>query len=76
MAVEMAIRLPAYEPGPRPTINLSGAPNFLEMNSRFSKNDAEFLRSFGHSRTKSTPPSSQATPPRAVEISSDKIFIQ
>ena len=29
IAAEIAIRVPAYEPGPSPTVIVSGAPNFL-----------------------------------------------
>src|SRR4029079_7612225 len=50
IAAEIAIRVPAYEPGPSPTMIVSGEPSFLRTACRFSKNAAEFFRSLGHSR--------------------------
>src|SRR5262249_57998401 len=75
IAAGMAIRVPAYEPGQSPTTTVSGAPNFLLTACRFSKNAAEFFRSFGHSHANSTSPSSHARLPRAVERSSARVFI-
>src|SRR5262245_22618360 len=45
IAAEIAIRVPAYDPGPSPTMIVSGALNFSRMDWRFSKNAAEFFRS-------------------------------
>ena len=75
IATEMAIRVPAYEPGPSPTIMISGTPNLFVTMFKFSKNGAEFLRSFGHLRANSTASLSRARLPRAVESSSARIFI-
>ena len=52
IAAEIAIRTPAYEPGPNPTTIVSGAPNCFCASARFSKNVPEFFRSFGHSRAR------------------------
>ena len=75
MTAEIAMRVPAYEPGPSPTVIVSGAPNFLCTAWRFSKNAAEFCRSLGHLRVNSISPSSQARLPREVESSSARVFM-
>src|SRR5581483_1046638 len=76
IAAEIAMRVPAYEPGPRPTIIVSGPPNFAVIALRFSKNRAEFFRSFGHSRVRWVMSSSNhARLPRAVESSSARVLM-
>ena len=75
IAAEIAMRVPAYEPGPSPTTIASGAPNCFVTWSRFSKKAPEFFRSFAHSCASSTLASSQARLPRAVESSRARIFI-
>src|SRR4029453_8373475 len=75
MAAEIAMRVPAYEPGPSPTMIVFGAPNSLRAAWRFSKNAAEFFRSLGHSRVNSISPSSQARLPREGESSSARVFM-
>jgi hypothetical protein len=75
IAAEIAMRVPAYEPGPSPTTIVSAAPNFSVTPWRFSKKRAEFFRSFGQSRVKSVMSSSNhARLPRTVESSSARIF--
>src|SRR3982751_3372133 len=69
------MRVPAYEPGPSPTVMVCGAPNLLRTAWRLSKNDAEFLRSLGHCCMNSISPSSHATLPREVESSSARVFM-
>src|SRR6266516_3689032 len=76
IAAEMAMRVPAYEPGPSPTIIVLGPPNFFLIALRFSKKGEEFFRSLGHSCASSTSPSSQARLPRAVESSSARVFMK
>src|ERR1043166_5301938 len=73
-AAEIAMRVPAYEPGPSPTIIASAAPNFSVTARRLSKKRAEFFRSFGHSRVRSASLSSHARLPRVVESSSARIL--
>src|SRR5262249_8743479 len=76
IAAEIAIRVPAYDPGPSPTVIVSGTPNFFRIAWRFSKNAAEFFRSLGHSRANSISSSSQARLPREVESSSARVFMK
>src|SRR6478735_10602067 len=75
IAAEIAMRVPAYEPGPSPAIIVSGTPNLLRTAWRFSKNAAEFFRSLGHSRLNSISPSSHDRPPREVESSNARVFM-
>src|SRR3954447_10319436 len=75
IAAEIAMRVPAYEPGPSPTVMVCGAPNFRRTACKLSKNAAEFLRSLGHSCVNSISPSSHARLPRDVESSSARVFM-
>ena len=75
IAAEIAIRVPAYDPGPSPTIIVAGAPNVLFTVCRFSKNFAEFLRSFLQSSANWISPSNHARLPRRLESSSARVFI-
>src|SRR5438552_12317270 len=74
MAAEIAVRIPAYEPGPSPTIMVSAVPNCLRIASRFSKNGPEFFLSLGHSRTTASSLSNHARLPRGPDSSSAKTF--
>src|SRR5206468_6912829 len=76
IAVEMAMRVPAYEPGPSPTIIVSGPPNFFVTALRFSNKRAEFFRSLDHSQGTSTLSASHTRPPRDAESSRARIFIE
>jgi len=75
IAAEIAMRVPAYEPGPSPTVMVCGAPNFRRTACRLSKKSAEFFRSLGHCCVNSISPSSHARLPREVESSSARVFM-
>src|SRR5947207_13801587 len=70
IAADIAMRVPAYEPGTSPTTIASGAPNFVRVDWRIRKNVVKFFRSLGHSRVNLISASSQASLPREVESSS------